>query len=493
MLKETVENIRTVIDEIYDIWDPVTHKKRLTSRLQGEYIKREYEAASRGRRMAGWRAGRKHPSLEADKNATIEDRVRDLIRNDGYAKRGRKILQGYTVGTGITGSIRNGKGEKDEEMTAIFNKWAKKVGCDARKRNSFYGLQSLVMREIVTAGESIILKKNIPLDRVTKNIPLNLLVIESAYLDLKKDDGVNTISGVEFSDQAPSRYWIRSTTVPGVKSEQESSPVAASDVIHVFEEERPGQVRGVSWFAPVVTPLRDLDEYRDAEITRRKVAACFAAFVTDNNMDVTPEAKESFSKLEPGAIEFLAPGQDVKFSSPPSTAEYAPYCQTEIQKIAAGLGVTYEHLSQNLRDVNFSSARIGQIPFLKFVKEWQTQLLVPQFLDRVFEWFKEAAILVHGSAWVDATIEWTLPRVEMLDEQKETDAINAKIRSGLTSQSEAIRSLGGDPDRVFKEIDTDNTTLDGYKIILDTDPRKVTKAGIVQTSYQSTGGNTIDE
>lgn len=492
MIKETISTLREAVDDLVSIISPEFQKKRDYNRFQSELIKREYEAASRGRRMSNWRAQRKHPSLESNVNASIEDRARDLMRNDSYAKRARKVLSTYTIGSGITAAIRDRNGVKDEEKTAVFNKWARSALCDARKRNNFFGLQSLCMREIITAGEVLILKQIIPVDRAKKEIPLALLVVEASYLDAKKDDGVNTIAGVEFKAHAPFRYWIRNTNEPGAKADQESKPVPATDVIHVFEEERPGQVRGISWLAPVVTSLRDLDVYRDAEIQRRKVSAAFVGYVTNTLSDLPEDQKATFAKMEPGSIEFLSPGQDIKFSSPPATPEYAPYTQTEIQKIAAGLGLTYEHLSQNLRDVNFSSARIGQIPFQKFVREWQTQLLVPQMLDPIFEWFRQAAIVGDGPTWADVTVEWTLPRVEMLDEEKETAALASKIRNGLISQSEAIRSIGGDPDRVFTEIDSDNRNLDEKRIVLDTDPRKVTKAGIMQSSFESAGGQTVD-
>jgi capsid protein len=36
--------------------------------------------------------------------------------------------------------------------------------------------------------------------------------------------------------------------------------------LHLFERLRPGQVRGVPWFASVILKLRDLDDYDDAEL-----------------------------------------------------------------------------------------------------------------------------------------------------------------------------------------------------------------------------------
>ncbi len=56
--------------------------------------------------------------------------------------------------------------------------------------------------------------------------------------------------------------------------------VSAEDVIHLFRLETPGQVRGISWFAPVLLRLADLDSWRDAQLVRQKIAAMLTAFVT---------------------------------------------------------------------------------------------------------------------------------------------------------------------------------------------------------------------
>src|SRR5690606_32149156 len=98
--------------------------------------------------------------------------------------------------------------------------------------------------------------------------------------------------------------------------------VPAEDVIHLFRPETPGQVRGVSWFAPVILRLADLDQWRDAQLVRQKVAAMLTAFVTTMNGTGVPFEGESDPRgalvggLEPGTIKFLDPHQDVRFSTP---------------------------------------------------------------------------------------------------------------------------------------------------------------------------------
>jgi lambda family phage portal protein len=133
-----------------------------------------------------------------------------------------------------------------------------------------------------------------------------------------------------------------------------SQPVPASSVLHLFDRLRPGQVRGVPWFAPVILKLRDLDEYDDAELVRKKIEACFAAFVTGSDDEETLGAAATdadgrrVESFEPGMIEYLAPGKDVKFATPSAGGDYAEYMRVQLHAIASGVGLTYELLTGDL-------------------------------------------------------------------------------------------------------------------------------------------------
>ena len=65
----------------------------------------------------------------------------------------------------------------------------------------------------------------------------------------------------------------------------------------------------------LILKLRDLDEYDDAELVRKKIEACFAAFVTGAEDEETLGAAaiaadgHRVEAFEPGMIEYLAPGK----------------------------------------------------------------------------------------------------------------------------------------------------------------------------------------
>jgi hypothetical protein len=92
----------------------------------------------------------------------------------------------------------------------------------------------------------------------------------------------------------------------------------------VFHPVAEGQIRGVPWVAPAMVRLWLLDQYDDAELDRKKVAAMFAGFVTrpgpDDVMGEDSAQKDqegaALIGLQPGTMQLLLPGEDIKFSDP---------------------------------------------------------------------------------------------------------------------------------------------------------------------------------
>ena len=178
------------------------------------------------------------------------------------------------------------------------------------------------------------------------------------------------LQGIEFDALGRRRaYWLYPTHPGDGRGALVSHRVPADRVLHLFERLRPGQVRGVPWFAPVMLKLRDLDAYDEAELVRKKIEACFAAFVTGVQDEETlgkarTEADGSrIETFEPGMIEYLEPGRDVKFAAPSASGGYAEYMRMQLHAIAAGVGLTYELLTGDLSQVNYSSIRAGLIEF----------------------------------------------------------------------------------------------------------------------------------
>lgn len=450
--------------------------KRMQARLAVDMLsKRSYEGASRGRRTENWRTSGRSQNAENERSLPVlRDRARDLVRNEPFATNALEVIVSETIGYGIKAEIKNSTGRGLDPLKEAFKDWS--ANCDYDGRLGYYGIQELVMRTIVESGECLIVRRKMPSS--SGLIPFKLQVLEPDYLDTIRIDG-DTIQGIKYLDGKRVGYWLwkdhPGDTGKGIfKSRKlESILVPAEDVIHVFRTRRPGQVRAATWFAPVIIRLKDLDEYMDASLIKQKVAAAFAAFVHDIEMgDQSGESAALSDKLTPGLIEVLPPGKSVSFANPPSVAEFDPFTRAVLRSIGAGLGVSYEALSGDYSNVNFSSGRMGRLQFLRNVHSWRWNMFIPQVCDQIGNWFFEAAEM-RGIKRNNAYFSHTPPATEMVNPAEEIKANKEAVRSGFKSLPEVQREQGYDPDELMAEIAESNKKLDDNKIILDCDPRKI--------------------
>src|SRR6187549_344292 len=267
---------------------------RLRSRAAALALARNYEAASGGRRTVGWtRSGADANATNAPALHILRAHARDLVRNNGWAKRGVSVIGNNAVGWGIVPKAKGADGWKSAaagDLGRRWEEWADSTQCDADGRTTFYGLQRLAMRTIATAGEVLIRRRRRRAEDGLA-LPLQIQILEPDFLDTAKDglseSGGQIIQGVEF-DRLGRRvaYWLfdqhpGSGRLAPRGASFTSRRIPATEVLHVFRVDRPGQVRGISWFAPIIIKLKDFDDYDDATLMRAKIAACFSAFVKD--------------------------------------------------------------------------------------------------------------------------------------------------------------------------------------------------------------------
>lgn len=480
------------VDRLIARIDPIRGFRRMEARLALRVLdktaarERAYEGAARGRRTEGWMTTGSSANAEVSTSiAILRNRARDLVRNNPFAGRGVDIIANNTVGgTGMNWKIEGPKAAAVELATELWKKWSTSTDVDADGIHNLAGLQDLVMRATPESGEALI-RRRIRRASFGKEIPLQLQVLEGDYLDHSRDmdgysNGGRVYNGIRYDKRGQVVSYFLHKTHPGDLRgwlPRGSVEIEAKHIAHVFMANRPGQNRGVTWLAPVILRLRDLDEFQDATLFRQKLANCFTGFVFNSGATEQAIAKSKIDTLEPGAIEHLNPGEEIKLANPPGAPGYPDYVRAILHEVATGLGVTYAQLTGDLSQVNFSSSRMGWLEFNRNVQKWQQKLLVPQFLNRVFQWFLEAISLSHNVDIEGIKIRWTAPRREMIDPSKEIEPLRKAVRAGFVSWPEAVRQAGYDPAAVLEEIQQHNAELDQREIILDTDPRKVTISG----------------
>ena len=478
----------TIIDRVAAFISPAWGLSRLRARAQEQLFVRHWEGAAAGRRTAGWRApvGDSN-TVDGPALDRLRAVARDLVRNNPHADNAVDTIADHVVGWGIVPKPL----PMSKQALAIWQEWAYSTSCDADGRLDFNGIQKLTMRTVVEAGECLIRKRvRLPGDGLP--LPLQLQVLEPDYLDTLKTgitlpNGGRIINGVEFDVLGRrAAYWLfpehPGATIFG--NALTSRRVPADGVLHIYRQTRAGQVRGPSWFGPVLLKLKDFDEYDDAQLMKQKIAALLAGIVTDANgggtIVGTTEPGAEFPSLFPGALIQAPVGTDVKFTDPPRTNEYKDYATVTLRAIATGLGTTYEDLTGDYSQVNFSSARMSRLSHYEKVYDWRWMMLVPQLCNPVWAWAMEAASILSMVRGDAPKALWTAPPIPMIEPDKEGLAYQRNIRSGLQSLSESLRERGYDPDEVMAEMASDQEKLDKLGLVLDSDPRRMTQAGQAQ-------------
>lgn len=492
-----------MIDVVAPQWGMKRARARAVSSALGSAAgaRMHYEGASRSRRTDGWwapagdAAGAQRGALDRLRNVS-----RDMVRNDPWAARGINVLTHNIVGAGILPSFAGGSKAGRKRVDAVLKAFLGSTQIDADGRHDLSGLQRLIIRALATDGEVLVRRIPQPTSAGLP-IPLRLRVLEIDHLDASVDgaltNGNRAVQGVEFDAQGNRVAYHLFGEHPGAMRMHRtggSQRVPADYVAHVARVDRPGQVRGVPWLAPVMVRLQDLHDFEDAQLLRQKIAACFAAFTIDGENDRAPlvtGAKSdtsvdglSIDSFEPGMIVNLPGGRDIRFAQPPSVAD-PTYVSEALRAVAAALGLTFEALTGNLSGVNFSSGRMGWIEMSRGIDEARWITLIPQALAPIGRWVLDAASLV-GLPIANVSVDWTPPRREMINPPEEIGAQRDAIRAGLASWSGTVRANGDDPEALFTEIESDKARFDagnnGKGIILDVDAARVARGVYVNSA-----------
>lgn len=458
-----------------------------------ELIARSYEAATIGRRAGSLsRATGKSQNAEtAYTLKALRDRHRHLRRNNPWAYKAGTAIVTNTVGYGITGTVLAPDGDERastkkrvQQLNRILHKWANSTVCDADGVQTLFGLQRLSLDTTVEAGE-VLFDAQFSADRRLA-VPLKIRIREPDYIDETKDqplgqDGVQIIQGVQYRNGVREGYWLFESHPGDYSSRGTLSRLVKSGYTRtMYEQVRPGQVRGVPWGVACYLTLEDLDGFEDAYLLRQKIANCFTVFLPtgargyESANPVTGRI-DIVETIEPGRVELIPPGSEPKFANPPAGNDYGPYTRDVLYRVAAAYRLSHVALTGDLTDVNFSSAKVGERDFGRQIEMWQWQMMQPQFLEPIGDWFLEAMALKLGVDLEGYSVKWTPPRRGYLDLSKEIPAIVEGIRAGVLTLEEEHASQGLNTDDVLDSIARTNQKIDDRKLILDCDPRKVGK------------------
>ncbi|GGO26712.1 phage portal protein [Gemmobacter aquaticus] len=439
-----------------------------------------FEAATAGRRGASWRPAASDADTAADPaRQRLAFIARDMVRNTAFASRVQGVVANNVVGDGIIPKVRGKSKAARQSLLAAIEAHCDTTAIDADGRQNLYGLQRLVMNTVVEAGEVLIRRR--PRDLSDKlPLPFQIQILEPDYLDDSRDgqlDNGNIVEGgIEFDRIGRRVAYYLFSQHPGamgsLRRRWESHRIPADSVLHIYRQDRPGQMRGVSWFAPVALRLQDFADGQDAHLMRQKIAACFTAFRVAPDAEhpgTDPQDPAGLSSLSPGRVQSLQPGEDIRFGTPPGVTGVEEFYRWVMRAVSADMGLTYEAVTNDFSGVNFSSARMARMEMDRNVSSWQWLMMVPQMMQPIGRWIIEDWAIVNGKNPASVSLDWVPPPRVIVDPTREIPAMADQVRAGFTSRGEIVRRLGYDPERVNEEIVEERAADRVAGLIFDSD------------------------
>lgn len=442
----------------------------------------KYDAAGNGRRIASWRPPSSGPQRATENLQRIRDRARDAGRNDWTGESAAQKWSTNLVGVGIRPRFKRiPEGPRRQYLVDLWDDWSKVADADGIL--DFYGLQTLGVRAWLESGE-VFLRLRPRQAAAPLPVPFQVQLIEADYVpifDATAWPGMtegNTIQqGIEVNNYGRRMaYWMFAQH-PGDRAfGQAPSPgslirIPASQVRHIFEPKRPGQMRGVSQLAPVLTRVRMAGNLEDAVLDRQQLANLFVSFITkampDDWGDLITDPTNGLpahydtsgrpmQAMEPGTSQELLPGEDVKFANPPEAGvAHSDYMRTVHMGTASASGLPYELFSGDIRGVSDRTLRVVILEFRRFARQRQWQIIIPMLCQPCLDGWADAAGLVGklrlSEIDLAKRVEWAPEGWEHIHPVQDPQGKIMEINAGLRSRSGVIGDRGDDRGDVDRE------------------------------------------
>lgn len=472
--------------------------------------KRQYTGAQGGRLLSDWVAS--STSQDAETRMALRplrNRARDLGRNNDYVVNALRTIQNNVVGQGVKlqAQVTRPRGPGAGKMDAVANaaietawrKWSRADSCHTAGVMCFSEIERVLIRSVAESGEVFVRMVRQSFGR--SPVPLALEVIEADYLDENyngtHDNGNQIRMGVEVDKwYRPVAYWFFQNHPGDYQYNQAGgirprTRVPASEIIHLFRSDRPGQTRGLPWFSSAMTRLRHMTGYEEAEVIAARASACQMGFITTPDPEFEGEGVvdgERVSAFEPGKISTLAPGESfTSFNPSRPSGLLDPFMRYMLRGVAAGVGVSYEALSRDYSQSNYSSSRLALLDDRDTWRALQSWM-IDSFHQRVMEAFLEMASLSNtlnlpgyemdrdryeNVRWIPRGWAW-------IDPAKEIAAYKTAVRSGFMTLTDVVAQNGGDFEELAYARARENDLCDQLDLVFDTDPELVTEQGQAQ-------------
>lgn len=411
---------------------------------------------------------------------TLRARSRQASQNNPFAKHFATMVVNNVAGPApfrlqAKAKFKNGRLDTgaNEKIEFAWRRWSAVGECEVTGRWSWNTLQRLIIRNLAVDGEVLIRK----IKGGNSRHGYQLQLIDVDRLDEQKNQelrgGGAIHMGVEMdASSRPLAYHVLKRKPVNWMSNyvRDHERIPAEEIVHLFVPDFAEQARGVPWMYAALLNLIHLGAFEEAAVIAARVGASKMGFYKSPDGDPSaigdgkdPATGDFYDEVEPGMFGTLPPGYDFQAFDPKyPDAAVEPFIKACLRGVATGLDVAYHNLSSDLESVNFSSARIGEMPEREQWKSLQNFAVEHLHQPLYEEWLPLQVLLGNVALPLSAggalalnkyrDVTWQPKRWAYTNPKDEAEANILLVNNKLKSRTRTIAETGEDIEDVFDEL-----------------------------------------
>lgn len=435
----------------------VTRRTFNQSDLISRSIKGRYDAAQRSTENANLWSNVDGLSAAAANNPSvrkvIRDRARYEIANNSYAAGIVKTLANDVVGPVI--QIQLGNGEKQQVAELDFQAWAKAAELFAKLRTA--------RKAKCQDGEAFAQLFTNP--KIKNEIKLDVKLLECDQIEGFYTGKADEVDGVKLDSYGnPIAYRVLKEH-PGdyrfsAFGKTGGDWVARKFMLHYFDSDRPGQIRGVSEITSSLSLFGLLRKYTIAVTETATRAAEISGVLTTS---LLPEGDSAVTFAEPSiTMEFgrncmvsTPEGWDLKqLKAEQPTTQYKDFKAEIITEVARPLNMPANVARGDSSGYNYASGRLDFQTYDRSI-EVDREGLERDMLNRIYDnWlaeYKARKALSKEDVLAISNPQWYYSGRGHVDPEKEAKADNVRLQNGTLTKGDYWASQGEDSKRKEKQ------------------------------------------
>jgi len=350
------------------------------------------------------------------------------------------------------------------DFVQSFNEWC--LYCDFDENTNFAGIQALAVITMLIDGSAFIIRR-----RTLNHVPLQAQVVSPLCLasELEREGKGSYIRGgiLYAKNGKVQKYAFYKLPRDHPEFDEEAvNWLPANDVIHLRDVIHAGQSSAQPWVSAGADFVKQYKDNQTVEIKSRMKRSGQQVFALKeggvNQNAGSPGAPKQKEKLiiSAGGVTFLSGVKEIKTASPAEIAGNYQEHNNQVLRMVAGLfGITYEMLTGDLTQVNYSSIRAGMINHRRFIGQLREIVLNPNF-NRMIGWFIDAYHLTSGkplnnyfeNPYPYLAPVWIWPEWEEIDPLKAAKALVLEMQNDITSLEEVSNSRGKTLDQQLDSV-----------------------------------------